>query len=97
MADIRAQIRWQRGVNWRRAPPGMRWRVRDRQWQRLLTTHVAKLSPGATDPGAMIGAWKARYALPIARLAAMRDELKRAGSLDLAVLSVLLRELRGLA
>ena len=32
-----------------------------------------------------------------ARLAAMREELKRAGTLDLAVLSVLLRELRGLA
>ncbi len=65
--------------------------------QRILTTHVAKLSPGATDTGAMIGAWKERYAQPIARLAAMREELKRAGSLDLAVLSVLLRELRGLA
>jgi NAD-specific glutamate dehydrogenase len=45
----------------------------------------------------MIGAWKERYAQPIARLAAMREELKRQGSLDLAVLSVLLRELRGLA
>ncbi|MDH5264120.1 MAG: NAD-glutamate dehydrogenase, partial [Betaproteobacteria bacterium] len=65
--------------------------------QRLLTTHVAKLSPGETDPAAMIAAWKERYAQPIARLSAMREELKRAGSLDLAVLSVLLRELRGLA
>ena len=45
----------------------------------------------------MIAAWKERYAQPIARLSAMREELKRAGSLDLAVLSVLLRELRGLA
>jgi NAD-specific glutamate dehydrogenase len=58
---------------------------------------VAKLSPGATDPDAMIAAWKDRFAQPIARLAGMREELKRVGTLDLAVLSVLLRELRGLA
>ena len=32
-----------------------------------------------------------------ARLKAMTEELKRSGTLDLAVLSVLLRELRGLA
>lgn len=65
--------------------------------QRALATTVARLSPAATDPPAMIAAWKERYAAPIARLAAMREELKRAGALDLAVLSVLLRELRGLA
>ena len=45
----------------------------------------------------MIGAWKDKSAQPVARLSAMREELKLAGSLDLAVLSVLLRELRGLA
>ena len=65
--------------------------------QRTLTTAVAKLSPGSADPQEMIAAWKQRYAQPIARLSAMREELKRAGALDLAVLSVLLRELRGLA
>ncbi|HEX4944665.1 MAG TPA: NAD-glutamate dehydrogenase domain-containing protein, partial [Usitatibacteraceae bacterium] len=65
--------------------------------QRLLATSVTRLSPGSTDPAAMVAAWKERYAQPIARLAAMRGELKRAASLDLAVLSVLLRELRGLA
>jgi glutamate dehydrogenase len=65
--------------------------------QRLLTMHVAKLSPRSADPAAMIAVWKDRYAQPIARLEAMRGELKRAGPLDLAVLSVLLRELRGLA
>jgi glutamate dehydrogenase len=65
--------------------------------QRALAATVARLLPGSSDAGAMIAAWKERYAQPIARLAAMREELKRAGSLDLAVLSVLLRELRGLA
>ncbi|PWB60757.1 MAG: NAD-glutamate dehydrogenase [Betaproteobacteria bacterium] len=65
--------------------------------QRALTTAVARLSPDAGDPAAMIAAWKERHAQPVARLSAMREELKRAGALDLAVLSVLLRELRGLA
>jgi glutamate dehydrogenase len=65
--------------------------------QRALVTAVATLSPESVDPAGMIAAWKTRHARPIARLAAMREELKRAGSLDLAVLSVLLRELRALA
>ncbi len=65
--------------------------------QRKLTGAVARLSPEAAAPEAMIEAWRERYGQPIARLAGMREELKRAGTLDLAVLSVLLRELRGLA
>ncbi len=65
--------------------------------QRTLTTAVAKLAPESAEPEMMIAAWKERYAQPIARLSGMREELKRAGALDLAVLSVLLRELRGLA
>jgi len=56
-----------------------------------------KLSPEGAGPPAMLAAGKERYAQPLARLAAMREELKRAGNLDLAVLSVLLRELRALA
>jgi glutamate dehydrogenase len=65
--------------------------------QRALTAAVVKLSPEGAAPPAMLAAWKERYAQPLARLAAMREELKRAGNLDLAVLSVLLRELRALA
>jgi len=65
--------------------------------QRALTSTVAKLSPDANDPQQMLAAWRERYAPAIARLKAMVEELKRAGSLDLAVLSVLLRELRSLA
>ena len=64
--------------------------------QRALTTTVTKLSD-AQDPAAMLALWKERYAPAIARLKNMTDELKRAGTLDLAVLSVLLRELRALA
>ena len=65
--------------------------------QRALASTVAKLSPDAGDPAQMLAAWKERYAPAIARLKAMTEELKRAGALDLAVLSVLLRELRALA
>jgi glutamate dehydrogenase len=64
---------------------------------RALATTVAKIAPGAKDAEEMVAAWKERNVQPIARLSAMREELKRAGALDLAVLSVLLRELRGLA
>jgi NAD-specific glutamate dehydrogenase len=58
---------------------------------------VARISPEESDPEKMLHAWKQRYAPAIARLNAMIDELKRVGTLDLAVLSVLLRELRALA
>jgi glutamate dehydrogenase len=63
--------------------------------QRALTASVSRLSD-SDDPEAMLAAWRERYAPAIGRLKAMTDELKRAGALDLAVLSVLLRELRSL-
>ena len=65
--------------------------------QRALTSAVVKAAPNAGDAAAMLAEWKSRYAPALARLKAMTDELKRAGNLDLAVLSVLLRELRALA
>jgi glutamate dehydrogenase len=64
--------------------------------QRALASTVVKLS-ASDDPAQMLAAWNERYAPAIARLKAMMEELKRAGTLDLAVLSVLLRELRSLA
>jgi glutamate dehydrogenase len=65
--------------------------------QRALTTTVAKLS-SEQDAGKMLSLWKDRYAPAIMRLRTMTEELKRqGGTLDLAVLSVLLRELRALA
>ncbi|HUL56018.1 MAG TPA: hypothetical protein VLT60_03415, partial [Usitatibacter sp.] len=65
--------------------------------QRALTSTVSKLSSSGTDPEKMLAAWKERYASAIARYRAMIEELRRAQTLDLAVLSVLLRELRALA
>jgi glutamate dehydrogenase len=65
---------------------------------RAITATVAKLSPQESDPGKMMLAWRERYAPAIARLRAMVEDLRRANApLDLAVLSVLLRELRTLA
>ncbi|HXS51584.1 MAG TPA: NAD-glutamate dehydrogenase [Usitatibacter sp.] len=65
--------------------------------QRALTASVSQLSPGSQDPAAMLANWREHYQPAIARLKSMIEELKRAGSLDLAVLSVLLRELRGIS
>jgi len=65
--------------------------------QRALTSNVAKLSGEETDPARMLAAWQERYGPAIARLKGMTEELKRLKTLDLAVLSVLLRELRALA
>jgi len=65
--------------------------------QRALASTVSKLSPGSEDVEAMMRAWREHYAPAIARLKDMIAELKRTGPLDLAVLSVVLRELRGLA
>ena len=45
----------------------------------------------------MLAAWNERYGPAVARLKTMMEELKRTPVLDLAVLSVLLRELRTLA
>jgi glutamate dehydrogenase len=64
--------------------------------QRALTISVAKMSEEG-DPAKLLAAWKERYAPAITRLKTMTEELKRSGTMDLAVLSVLLRELRALA
>jgi glutamate dehydrogenase len=64
--------------------------------QRAITTSVAK-SSAEQDPAKLLAEWKERYSPAITRLKTMVEELKRGGTFDLAVLSVLLRELRGLA
>jgi glutamate dehydrogenase len=64
---------------------------------RAITATIAKLSPDSSDPARMLAAWHERYGPAALRLKAMIEELKRTKALDLAVLSVLLRELRALA
>lgn len=62
--------------------------------QRQLTTAVVK--GGGKDAAAMLAAWEQVTALPRARLAGMVADLKAGPAMDLAMLSVVLRELRGL-
>jgi glutamate dehydrogenase len=64
---------------------------------RAIAAAVARISPESPDPTQMLAAWRERYGSAVARLRAMIEELKRTKALDLAVLSVLLRELRALA
>ena len=65
--------------------------------QRLLTSGVVKLSPAKSDAEAMLAAWEQLNTLPLARLKEMVADLKAGPTLELAMLSVVLRELRGLA
>ncbi|HXZ48873.1 MAG TPA: NAD-glutamate dehydrogenase [Usitatibacter sp.] len=65
--------------------------------QRALAAAAAAPSPANDDVAAILAAWRERYGPAIARLAGMTDELARGATLDLAMLSVLLRELRALA
>ena len=64
--------------------------------QRLITARVAILSPGSRDARTMIVAWLEHNILPLARLSEMLQEFKTGPAPDLAMLSVVLRELRGL-
>jgi glutamate dehydrogenase len=65
--------------------------------QRELTGQV--LRPGAADRGAeaLIDAWQADNRASVARCMAMLEDLKEADTLDIAMLSVALREIRTLA
>ncbi|MBL0206714.1 MAG: NAD-glutamate dehydrogenase [Propionivibrio sp.] len=63
---------------------------------RLLTASVMRLSPGGTDAAAMLAAWEAANFAPLTRLKEMVADLKTGPALDLAMLSVAMRELRSL-
>ena len=63
---------------------------------RLLTASVIRLSPSGSDAAEMLAAWEATNQAPLTRLRDMVTDLKTGPALDLAMLSVVLRELRGL-
>jgi glutamate dehydrogenase len=65
--------------------------------QRLLTAGVIKLAPTGDDAAEMLAVWEEANTAPMARLKEMVSDLKSGPALDLAMLSVVLRELRGLA
>ncbi len=62
--------------------------------QRQLTTGVIALSPALNEATALIAAWESHHAKALARMNEVVDDLKKARETDLAMLSVLLRELR---
>ncbi|MBI3716009.1 MAG: NAD-glutamate dehydrogenase [Betaproteobacteria bacterium] len=62
--------------------------------QRQLTEGVLQLSPKVSTTGSLIGSWETHYDKSLARMREVMDDLKGARESDLAMLSVLLRELR---
>ncbi len=65
--------------------------------QRQLAAAVMRLSPGAQDPALLMSAWENHQAKALERMREVMVDLKAARESDLAMLSVLLRELRVLA
>ena len=65
--------------------------------QRAITADVLAASPEVTSRERLIGAWRDRNRRGIERAAQLVNELRTAGAVDSAMLSVALRELRGLS
>ena len=65
--------------------------------QRELTILVLQLSPKVKVPDALINEWEAQNKSALERSRRVLTDLQSAGSLDLSMLSVALRELRSLA
>jgi glutamate dehydrogenase len=65
--------------------------------QRQLAAGVLKVSPAETDVEQLIAAWEKHHEKALARMREVMTDLKSARESDLAMLSVLLRELRVLA
>jgi glutamate dehydrogenase len=62
--------------------------------QRQLASGVLKQSPDLDDPAALIQAWEKHHDKALARMREVMSDLKSARESDLAMLSVMLRELR---
>ncbi|MFO0325348.1 MAG: hypothetical protein ACK50D_10140, partial [Burkholderiales bacterium] len=62
--------------------------------QRHLTESVMRLSPQARNADEAVATWERHHAKALARMQEVMDDLKLASDVDLAMLSVLLRELR---
>ena len=65
--------------------------------QRQLACGVLRLSPQLEAPGALIESWEKHHDKALARMREVMADLKTARESDLAMLSVMLRELRVLA
>ncbi|HEY1393548.1 MAG TPA: NAD-glutamate dehydrogenase domain-containing protein, partial [Methylibium sp.] len=91
-----------------RLPAGSRWQGLARVAMRNDLTSLARAlahsvlrvataaSPAAAEPAALIAAWETQREFQLARCRQLLADLKPAPTLDMAMLSVLLRELRAL-
>jgi len=64
---------------------------------RALAADAVKLSPEVTAPDVLVAAWEAGHQLHIERYRHLLADVKSASSIEMPMLSVLLRELRGMA
>ncbi|HJV26528.1 MAG TPA: NAD-glutamate dehydrogenase [Aromatoleum sp.] len=86
-------------------PADTRWQALARGALRVDLSHLArelaantlKLSPSLTEPEALLTAWEASRALQIDRYRHLLADVKSAPTIEMSMLSVLLRELRGMA
>lgn len=62
--------------------------------KRALTTSVIRLSPALETPEALIAAWQAHNQVPLERYRRFLTEQQAVGTVDLAMLSVAMREMR---
>ena len=62
--------------------------------QRQLASGVLKLSPQLEDPAELIQAWEKHHDKALARMREVMADLQSLRESDLAMLSVMLRELR---
>jgi glutamate dehydrogenase len=65
--------------------------------QRALTAAVLRLSPEIMAPDALVDAWTTKNAVSVTRAQQVLADLHGTGALDLAMLSVAMRELRAIA
>ncbi len=65
--------------------------------QRVLVASVLKLNAEGGDADTLLTQWEGHYSAPIGRMREVVSDLKKVGQMDLAMLSVGLRELRSLS
>ncbi len=64
---------------------------------RVLTANALRLLPESEDPAEILAAWQARHQQQVERYRNLVGEIHAAKAIDLAMLSVILRELRGMS
>jgi glutamate dehydrogenase len=110
VAELYFELSNKLGLPWLRdrmaaLPDGAHWQMLAKEamqddlsgLQRTITGDVLAGSPATAARATLVAAWQDRNRRGIERAAQLLTELRSAGSVDAAMLSVTLRELRGLA